>query len=139
MSPKLLLVVTMLGSVAALAEPVPPGSDEDIRARLVPFGEVCRASDCAAGGAAAASSGGGAMTGEQVYNQYCGTCHAAGVAGAPLLGNAEAWQPRIAQGMDTLWDHTLNGLNAMPAKGTCMNCSDEELRAAMEHMVEAAQ
>jgi cytochrome c5 len=41
--------------------------------------------------------------------------------------------------MDTLWDHTLNGLNAMPAKGTCMNCSDEELRAAMEHMVEAAQ
>jgi cytochrome c5 len=56
-----------------------------------------------------------------------------------VLGDAAAWQPRIDKGMDTLWQHTLNGLNAMPPKGTCMACSDEELRAAMDHMVGQVQ
>ena len=87
----------------------------------------------------AAATASGPLTGEQVYNQFCFACHAAGVAGAPLLGDAAAWAPRIAQGLDVLWEHTLNGINAMPAKGTCMSCSDEELRASMDYMVEAAQ
>jgi cytochrome c5 len=56
-----------------------------------------------------------------------------------VLGNAAAWEPRLAKGMDTLWEHTVNGFNAMPPKGTCMSCSDEELRAAMDYMVEEAQ
>lgn len=127
--------LALLGAVSAAADRIPPGSEQEIRERLTPFGTLCRAGeDCGGGQAVAASNG--AMSGEQVYNQFCGTCHAAGVAGAPMLDDAEAWEPRLAQGMDTLWDHTLNGINAMPAKGTCMSCSDEELRAAMDYMVE---
>lgn len=118
---------------------VPPGTADEIRSRLAPFGEVCRTGDECAAAVASTGSASGAMTGEQVYNQFCGTCHAAGVAGAPLFGDVAAWEPRLAKGMDTLWEHTLNGINAMPPKGTCMSCSDDELRGAMEYMLDAAQ
>lgn len=141
-----LSVLTLCFAASAAADRVPPGTDEQIRERLQPFGQLCRAGeDCGAGGQASqgstpaagdmASAGGGAMSGEQVYNQFCGTCHNAGVAGAPVLGDGEVWESRLAKGMDTLWDHTLNGFNAMPAKGTCMGCSDEELRNALDYMV----
>ena len=122
-------------ALSAWADRVPPGTDAEIRERLQPFGELCRAGEECGGGSDAVASAGGPMTGEQVYNQFCGTCHAAGVAGAPVLGDTAAWSPRIAKGLDTLWDHTLNGFNSMPAKGTCMGCSDEELRGAMDYMV----
>ena len=129
----------LLGTGLAVAERVPPGTEEEIRARLEPFGELCRTGDPCAADTATAAAGEGGMTGEQVYSQFCGTCHAAGIAGAPVTGQADAWQPRIAKGMDTLWEHTLNGFNAMPPKGTCMACSEEELRGAMEYMVEQAR
>lgn len=131
-----LAVMFLAGASVAIAEPVPPGTEDEIRERLQPFGELCRPGDACASSATVAADGGGGMSGEQVYSQFCGTCHAAGVAGAPVLGEAAAWEPRLAKGMDTLWDHTLNGFNAMPPKGTCMACSDDELRAAMEYMVD---
>jgi cytochrome c5 len=135
----LLAVLAVLGPMVAVAERVPPGTDDEIRERLQPFGTLCRPGDECATGAVASADGGGAMSGEQVYDQFCGTCHTAGVAGAPVLGEADAWQPRLAKGMDTLWDHTLNGFNAMPPKGTCMACSDDELRAAMDYLVEQSR
>jgi cytochrome c5 len=66
-------------------------------------------------------------------------CHATGAAGAPKVGDAAAWAPRIAQGMDTLVQHSINGLRAMPPRGTCANCSDEDLKAAVTYMVERSQ
>ena len=131
------LLVLSLGAQTVTAEVVPPGSDDEISARLQPFGDLCRAGeDC---GQAAAAVASGPLSGEAVYNQFCVACHSAGVSGAPILGAAEAWAPRIAQGTDTLWDHTINGINAMPPKGTCMSCSDEELRGAMDYMVSQSQ
>ena len=56
-----------------------------------------------------------------------------------MNADTEAWAPRIAKGMDTLMASTLNGLGMMPAKGTCMNCSDDELQAAVDYIVETAQ
>lgn len=130
----------VLAAAVAVADRVPPGTDAQIRERLQPFGSLCRAGDdCATSTVVGDIGGDVALTGEQVYNQFCGTCHRIGVAGAPVLGDQDAWAPRIAQGMDTLWDHTINGINGMPAKGTCMNCSDDELRAALDYMVEASR
>lgn len=79
------------------------------------------------------------MSGEQIYQSSCVACHGSGVAGAPKLGDAAAWAPRIAQGMGTLLTHAVNGLNAMPPKGTCASCSEEDLQAAIEYMVGQSQ
>ena len=77
-----------------------------------------------------------AVDGQKVYQAACQACHAAGVAGAPKLGDKEAWAPRIAKGEDALLASVNNGLNAMPPKGACMSCSEDDLRAAVEYMVE---
>ena len=79
------------------------------------------------------------MSGEQIYQSKCNACHGTGVAGAPKLDDAEAWAPRIAQGMDTLLANATTGLNAMPPKGTCADCSEADLKAAVEYMVEQVQ
>jgi cytochrome c5 len=67
------------------------------------------------------------------------SCHATGAAGAPKLGDAAAWAPRIAAGMDSLFTNATNGLNAMPPKGLCMACSDEELKGAIQYIVDNSQ
>lgn len=72
------------------------------------------------------------------YNKSCAVCHAAGVAGAPKTGDSEAWEPRMAKGMDTLVASVKNGLNAMPPKGMCFDCNDEEYRELIIYMAAAA-
>ena len=129
--------MALFASLPLQADAVPPGTDDDIRERLEPFGSLCRAGDDC--GAAAAVADTGPLTGEDVYNQFCFACHATGASDAPLFADAEAWAPRIAKGMDTLVSSTINGLGMMPAKGTCMNCSDEEIAAAVDYIVETAQ
>lgn len=86
-----------------------------------------------ASGAATASAG--PRAGAEVYNSFCMACHATGAAGAPKVGDKAAWQPRFAQGMDTLLSNAVNGLRAMPPKGTCGDCSDDELKGAIAHML----
>jgi len=83
----------------------------------------------------------GPRTGEQVYQQFCSTCHKTGVANAPKFADKAAWQPRIAKGKDVLYQSAMNGVagTAMTPKGSCMNCSDDELKAAVDYMVENAQ
>ncbi|MDY6949360.1 MAG: c-type cytochrome [Pseudomonadota bacterium] len=81
------------------------------------------------------------LTGPQVYNNVCIACHSPpGVGGAPALGNAEAWGPRIAQGVDVLIAHAINGFSGktgiMPRKGERPDLSDEEVAAAVRYMVE---
>ena len=83
------------------------------------------------------------MTGPQVYNAVCIACHAPpGIGGAPALGDADAWAPRIAQGADTLIDHALHGYSGatgiMPMKGGRIDLSDEEVIGAVDYMVEQA-
>jgi len=74
--------------------------------------------------------------GPTVYNTYCTACHTTGVAGAPIKGNTEQWAPRVAQGMDVLTDHAIHGFNAMPARGSCMDCSDDEVIAAIKYLTD---
>ena len=83
----------------------------------------------------------GPRSGEQVYQQYCGTCHKTGVANAPKFADRAAWAPRIAKGTEALYQSAINGVagTAMTPKGSCMNCSEDELKAAVDYMVETAQ
>jgi cytochrome c5 len=84
---------------------------------------------------AAAEEPTAAVDGEKIYQASCQVCHAAGVAGAPKLADKAAWAPRIAKGNDALLASVTNGLNAMPPKGACMTCSEDDLRAAVEYMI----
>ena len=80
------------------------------------------------------------LTGPQVYNVACNTCHAAGVGGAPILGDKAGWAPRIAQGDDILNDHVINGYQGevgyMPPKGGRLDLSDQEILDALAFMIE---
>ena len=73
--------------------------------------------------------------GKEIYDTKCFTCHASGVAGAPKLGDKEAWAPRIATGEDAMLAVAIKGKGAMPPKGTCMDCSDKDLKETIEYMV----
>ena len=115
---------------------------DEIRERLQPAGEVCvLGTECAQGLSLAGGAGGAAQDPETVYQTYCFACHGTGANNAPVLGNAEHWEPRLAQGIDTLYEHSIMGFNngLMPPKGLCMDCSDDEVRATVDYMLEALQ
>jgi len=103
-------------------------TEDAIKKRLAPIGSVYLEGDKAA----AAAEPTGPRSGEQVYQAACFACHGTGALGAPK--SADDWAPRIAKGKDTLLDHALNGFNAMPPKGTCMDCSEDEISAAIDFM-----
>lgn len=79
------------------------------------------------------------LSGEQVFGQVCKTCHEAGLAGAPKMGDAAAWKPRIAQGADTLFKHALLGFTGksgmMPAKGGNPDLADGDVERAVVYIV----
>lgn len=79
------------------------------------------------------------MSGPQVFNNACIACHGNGVGGAPIVGDAGAWAPRIAQGTATLYDHAINGFTGsagfMPAKGARVDLSDGEINNAVDYMI----
>ncbi len=73
------------------------------------------------------------------YAKTCGICHDAGVANAPKFGDAEQWASRIIKGKDRLYMSSIIGMPpAMPARGMCFSCSDDDLKALVDYMVEAA-
>ena len=84
-----------------------------------------------------------ATGGKSVYDGACAVCHGMGIAGAPKFGDAAAWKDRIAQGMDTLVDHAVNGYQGsagvMPPKGGRADFSDADVKAAVEYMVDNSQ
>ncbi|VAW77966.1 Cytochrome c5 [hydrothermal vent metagenome] len=84
---------------------------------------------------AAPAAATGPRPGDAVYTASCVACHGTGVAGAPKLGDSAAWGARAAKGIDTLLANAINGINAMPPKGTCATCSDEEMKAAIEYIL----
>ncbi len=78
---------------------------------------------------------------ETTYMASCFACHSTGAAGAPKVGagNAEAWAPRMEKGADAVLAIVIKGLNAMPPKGLCFTCTDDDLRAVVEYMVASSQ
>jgi len=73
-------------------------------------------------------------TGEQIVASACGNCHREGSNGAPKIGDANAWRPRLAKGINELVSSAIHGHNKMPARGGFANLSDADLRAAVSEM-----
>ena len=81
--------------------------------------------------------------GEAVYNSGRMACHMPGVAGAPKLGDKDAWTARIAQGIEVMYENAIQGFQGqtgmMPAKGGFVHLSDDEVKAAVDYMVSQSQ
>ena len=78
------------------------------------------------------------LSGQEVYTQNCKACHEAGVANAPKFGDAAAWAPRLKQGYDTLVNHSVNGIRAMPARGGNGDLADYEVARGVVYMTASA-
>lgn len=117
---------------AALSGSLTP---EAIDARTTPVAKV----DVSGAAAAAPAEAKTLDVGTSVYEKNCKMCHGTGLAGAPKFGNKSDWAPHIAKGIDTLHDHVIHGFNAMPARGGCSTCSDDDLFKALQHMLDAVK
>jgi cytochrome c5 len=138
-TPKQLIVVVVLAFAIPIAlivllsqliTGVRPGATEDTEAgvlnRIKPVGEVTLAE---------ANAPKGNMSGEQVYQAVCKTCHEAGIAGAPKVGDNGAWGPRIKQSLDQLYAHALNGTDkGMPPKGGNPDLAEVEVQRGVVYM-----
>jgi len=132
----------------------PAMSEEAVAKRLKPVGELVLAGSPqaaaatattaatnvpavagAAPAAAPAAAAGGANKAKSIYDASCAACHGTGVAGAPKLGDKLAWAPRIKAGNATLYNSSLKGKNAMPAKGGNPSLADADVKAVVDYMV----
>ncbi len=106
--------------------------------RLKPVGDLCMSGDdCAAAPVAAGPAE--PRSGDVVYDTKCSACHATGAAGAPMMGDAGQWAPRVDNGIETLYTNAVKGINGMPAMGLCMDCSEDEVKAAVDHMLNGSK
>ncbi len=126
--------ITLIGLLSQLVTGVRPETTDDTETgvlnRIKPVGEVTLAE---------ASAPKGSMTGEQVYQTVCKTCHESGIAGAPKFGDQGAWAPRLKQGVDTLYAHALKGTDkGMPPKGGNPDLADVEVERAVVFMANHA-
>jgi len=70
-------------------------------------------------------------SGEEIFLTFCKSCHLHGTTGAPRFGNKKDWDTRRIKGINVLTDHAINGFHGMPPRGTCLNCSGEEIKSAI--------
>lgn len=133
-------ITAVLAAGFALGQAVPFDTVADIAERTRPFGELClRGEDCGGETTVSAPVAAQGRSGEAVYNAHCHVCHATGLNDAPKLADAAAWATRLEKGAEALLQVTKEGLNTMPPMGTCMNCTDAELRAAIDYMTAAPE
>jgi len=127
------VAVLALWAVSAQA-----ATKDDIAERLKPVGEVCVTGQECKGveAVAAGGAGGGARTPDDIIAKHCGACHTAGVLGAPKIGDSAAWKERADHqgGLDGILAKAITGINSMPPKGTCADCSEDELKATIKKM-----
>ena len=112
-------------------------SPEDVVAeRIKAVGTVCVEGDDCAKNLAKANASNEPKTTEEIYKSGCSSCHDPGTAGAPKFRDAADWGDRLAAGLDSVYSNAINGQGAMPPKGVCPTCSDDEIKAAVDYMIE---
>jgi cytochrome c5 len=128
-----------LFSIMAFAKPVELDefSRKEIAERIAPASTVCQeGEECAANAGAVASTSSGPRSGEEVFNKFCTACHTSGLLGAPKKDDTATWEAKqtTAGDFSKMLGNAISGIGNMPPKGTCMDCSDEEISGAIEFM-----
>ena len=136
-----LFFILVLAPLAAVALDLTDQQRADIEARIQPFSAVCVQGEACGGGSDALAAASAGRSGEDTYNAACMAYHSAGIAGAPKVGDQVAWAGRISKGMDALYDSGINGIagTGMIARGGCADCSDNEIRLAVDFMVDGSR
>lgn len=154
----IVLAIAIANRTAVAGQQADPAFQAGINERLRPIGDAVVAGvETTAYGRDAKASVLAAMGGtgpaeivmktfasaDEVYNAACVACHGLGVAGAPKMGDAAAWAPRVAQGMETLYVHAIEGYTGsagvMPAKGGRSDITDEDVKRSVDYMVEQSR
>ena len=78
-------------------------------------------------------------SGEEIYNSKCAGCHTSGVMGAPKYASLEDWAPRVDLGLEKLTLSAIAGKGGMPAKGTCMDCTDNDIKLTVQYMLDSLE
>ena len=135
------LIMKMLAAPATVlalwAVSAQAATNDDIAKRLEPVGQVCvQGQECKGMEVAVAAGGGGAKTADDIIAKHCNACHGTGLLGAPKIGDTADWSKRAKEqgGIDGLLAKAITGINAMPPKGTCADCSDDDLKGAIKKM-----
>ncbi len=130
----LLITLGSTVSVASFAS-----NADDIRYRLQKVGKLNISGAPAASAPESSTSVAAAeVSPADAYQSSCFACHGTGAAGAPKLGDAAAWGPRIAKGDATLLNNAINGINGMPPRGGS-SLDDSTMKAVVAYMVENSQ
>jgi cytochrome c5 len=144
------LIALALHLYARHPPPSNPAQQAETDARVAPVGAVyagdtgkaalAAAQEAAKKAAASQVAYGGTTDGKTIFGNLCQTCHTNAAIGAPLITDKAAWAPRIAQGLDTLVKHAIEGYQGkdgklMPAKGGNPALTDEQVKATVEWMI----
>ncbi len=124
----LFLVAALVGVVGSVAPDDGSRKKVTVLERIKPVARVALAVPAAPGAELK-------LSGQDVYNKVCMACHATGAAGAPKVGAKDQWEPRFAQGLDTLMNHAVAGLRAMPAKGGDPSLTEANIKDAIVYML----
>lgn len=122
------LFSVVVGSLLMFAVQAQNASNDELIKRIKPAGSVHVAG-------AQADVAAGPRSGADIYQSSCFACHGTGALGAPKSDDSADWSARLDKGFDTVLLNAITGINQMPAKGGCMACSDDDIKAAIEHMI----
>lgn len=129
------LITTLVLSFISINSSASTQSEAEIANRIAPVGSVYLDGDIKSTTKTPPEKSTEPRTGKQIYNTYCMACHASGALGAPLKGDAKAWKPRLALGTKKLYQQAISGFKGMPARGTCADCSDAEIKSAVDFII----
>lgn len=127
----------LLAVLSTTAYALPDFEQQEIQQRIKPVGQVrVQGKSQQVVAAVAEPEPVKLAPGEGVYKQYCAVCHQGGLAGAPKFQDKADWKPRLAnKNLDQLTASAIKGINAMPARGTCGDCTDEQIKEAVAYML----
>ncbi len=128
------VLVSLVGCLAVVVAANAAMDSKSIENRIKPVGKVCVEGDECGSASAAADSG--PKSPEDIYQASCFGCHGTGALNAPKFGDTAAWSARLDKGMEQLVSNAVVGINAMPPMGTCASCSEEDIAATVQYMVD---
>lgn len=112
---------------------------EEVKNAQNPAEEAAAPAAAPAPAAAAAPVDPKLAAGKEIYDASCAMCHNSDAMGAPKPGDKAAWEPRLAKGMDTVMKNTIEGFNTMPARGGNPSLTDDQLKSAVEYMIDGVK